>query len=315
MAEKGKNTESDTREFDQNPYTPDTCKPEDVVRLFYTHNVPILPVISRRGTLIGVLRKEDVISELSDIERAETLKIDRFITGLAKKMTLDDLLPYGTIREFIVISIFGEVEGTWPRMKLFNASESGNTGAEERSESDLSSQKEEQILEWMIYLILEHIPRPLYAVNQKGGTIFYNSHFEDIYTEIFRKEVDHSMVEKSIKDSDRNELLSENGSEDLCFYNTDLRLYYEKVPLMSGGKSVGFLLFCNREKASAGSGIQGLDMRGKSLGETMESLERQIIVSAIKRNGSLGKTAEELKISRKTLSTRIQKYGIDTGKE
>lgn len=35
------------REFEENPYQIDNKKPEDIVRLFYIHNVPIIPVISR----------------------------------------------------------------------------------------------------------------------------------------------------------------------------------------------------------------------------------------------------------------------------
>ena len=98
-------------------------------------------------------------------------------------------------------------------------------------EREAGQQKEEQVLEWMIYLILEHIPRPLYAVNMHGKTIFYNSHFEDLYRKKFKKDVDVEFVEQSLKDGDKNELLSGKKSDELVFFNRDLKIHYEKIPL------------------------------------------------------------------------------------
>ena len=187
MADDDRNISEDLKEFQENPYDHHDKRPEDVVRLFYVHDVPVIPVVSKRGILIGVLRKESVISQLSDIERVEKLKIDEFITQLAGRMNFDDLLPYGKIREFVVINIFGEVQGTWTRLQLFSACEN-NKGTEHVEE--VKKQQEDQALEWMIYLILEHVPRGLYAVNEKGKTIFYNSYFEDFFTEKFKKEVE-----------------------------------------------------------------------------------------------------------------------------
>ena len=185
------------KEFSENPFDPEKVKPEDLVRLFYIHDVPVIPVVSRRGYLMGIIRKKDVISELSDIDRSRQLKTDKFITKLAHKMNFEDLLPYGKIREFVVINIFGEVQGKWPRSKLFAACEMYNQLPEKEESPD--NQKEEQILEWIIYLILEFIPRPLYAINEKGSTIFYNSHFEDLYLKKFGvDEVDTKQVEKSL---------------------------------------------------------------------------------------------------------------------
>ena len=61
----------------------------------------------KRGILLGILSKEKVISELSDIERVNRQKIDDFITKVLRKMTLDDLLPLvGNIKEFVVINLF-----------------------------------------------------------------------------------------------------------------------------------------------------------------------------------------------------------------
>jgi transcriptional regulator with PAS, ATPase and Fis domain len=312
MSQK-KDSQADGKQaFEENPFNPENRRPEDVVRLFYSHNLPIIPVVSKRGLLIGILKKEDVVSELSDIDRVEKLKIDDFITRLARKLTLDELLPFGRIREFVVINIFGEMQGRWSRIQLFSASETPDR-ADAVGETD--QQKEEQVLEWMIYLILEHIPRALYAVNIHGRTIFYNSHFEDLYRRNFKKDVDVEFVEQSISGADKNELISGKKGGDLAFYNHDLKIHYEKIPLMSKRKKVGFLLYCSRESDDkSGSLIPGVDIRSKSLDDIIGAIERLVLVDLLKDKKDLAAVTKALKISQKSLIHKMKKHGINWGK-
>lgn len=308
MSEDNRNTDAEIREFEENPFDHQNRRPEDVVRLFYIHDVPVIPVISKRGILIGILRKESVIAELSDIERVEKLKIDEFITRLATRMSFDDLLPYGKIKEFLVINIFGEEQGTWSRLQLFSACDISRGTA---PETEVKKQKEDQALEWMIYLILEHIPRALYAVNEKGSTIFYNSHFEELYIDRLNSDVDPAAVEKMLGDPAGNELFAEINDNDLYFYNTELQSFYEKIPLMSGGKKSGFLIFFDNRSSSGGDfTIPGVDLRGKSLQDVLDSVERHMIVESLRKNENTNQAAESLGITRQSLSSRIKKYGI-----
>lgn len=310
MSDKQEKKTDGKRAFDENPYNPENRRPEDVVRLFYTRDVPIIPVVSKRGILLGILRKEDIISELSDIERGERLRVDDFITRLARKLTLDELLPYGEIREFTVINIFGEEQGTWTRLQLFTACETPGHAAPV-PETEVGRQKEEQVLEWMIYLILEHIPRPLYAVNTQGKTIFYNHHFEELYRKNFKKDVDIAFVERTIADGEKNELLSGKKNDELIFFNHDLKVHYEKIPLISGKKKVGFLLFCSREKGDkGGSLVPGIDVRSKSLDDIMGAMERLVLVDLLKDKKNLAAAAKTLKISQKSLTHKMKKHGI-----
>ena len=304
MTEDDKNLTDDLKEFEENPYDHHDSRPEDVVRLFYIHDVPIIPVISKRGILIGVLRKELIISQLSDIERVEKLKIDEFITQLAGRMDFDDLLPYGKIRDFVVINIFGEIQGTWTRLQLFTACEN-NKGSSVVNE--VKKQQEDQAIEWMIYLILEHVPRGLYAVNEKGKTIFYNSYFDDYYTEKFGKDVDVEFVEKSIMDPFANELLADTYGDDIHFYNKDMDILYERIPLISKGRKSGFLIFCesgNRE-------LKVKDFPG-SLQEKIEAYERQIIVDTLQASSSLADSAKILAITKQELKKRIKNLNVET---
>ncbi len=307
---KRENSRDNIKEFDENPFDPDKVKPEDIVRLFYIHDVPIIPVVSKRGLLIGVLEKKDLVSELSDIQRAKSHKIDKFITHLAKKTTLDDLLPYGKIKEFVVINIFGEVMGKWSRLQLFTACERPDSAQE--SSGEVEKQKEEQILEWMIYLILEFIPRALYAVNTRGKTMFYNSHFEESYLKKFKTgTVDSENVEKALKSSSKNELYSSPDNSDLLFYNSELDIYYEKIPMKSKGKKVGYLIFCDSKEGGAPDfSLPGVDIGGMSLSEILDAIERHLIVTALNKGSDIASAANELKISKKSLAARISKYKI-----
>lgn len=308
MTDEIKKEDTDTREFTENPFDHQNRRPEDVVRLFYIHDVPIIPVISKRGVLIGILRKESVISELSDIERVEKLKIDEFITRLAAKMSFDDLLQYGKIREFIVINIFGEMQGRWNRLQLFAACDNAKIA---HQEDDIKKQQEDQVLEWMIYHILEHIPRALYALNEKGKTIFYNSLFEDIYEEKMNSEVDVESVEKAISDPVKNELFSALNQDDLHFYNSELDIFYEKIPMMSSGKKSGFLIFCDKKSPDGNEfKFPGVDLRNKSLNEIIDTVERHFIVDAIRTCKNLEDAADKLKLTKQALSAKIKKFGI-----
>jgi len=305
-------TDADTKEFTENPFDHQNVRPEDIVRLFYTHDVPIIPVVSKRGILIGILKKQNIIGELSDIERIEQLKIDEFITRNAIRMTFDDLIPFGGIREFIVINIFGEIQGKWSRIQLFTACDNSSTV---NHDVEIKKQQDDQVLDWMIYLILEHIPRALYAVNEKGKTIFYNSHFEDLYFAKYNDDIDVKITEKLFSDPMKNELFSKADDKDLFFHNNELGIFYEKIPLMSGKKKAGFLIFCDKKGLYFEELIvAGVDVRGESFNNIVEAVERQIIIGAIRKSKNLDESADLLKLTKQGLSAKIKKFGIEFDK-
>lgn len=301
--------DKDIREFKENPYDPEKRKPEDVVRFFYIHNVPIIPVISKRGILLGVLKKDDVIAELSDIERSEKESIDTFIGKLAKKYTFEDLIPFGEIKEFIVINLFGEVQGTWSRLKLFSAIDSQSEKVD--TSNELAENKDQQVLEWIIYLVLEHIPRALYAVNKKGKTIFYNSHFEELYSTLKKQDVETDVVEKMFKDSRENEIVSSPGDNTVRFYNSSLKLHYEKIPLMGNKKNLGYLFFFNEaEQKKSAFQVPGVDIRRMNLADMTDAFERALLVDALKQTDDIDEVSKKLGINKKSLRTKIEKHGI-----
>jgi transcriptional regulator with PAS, ATPase and Fis domain len=168
----------------------------------------------------------------------------------------------------------------------------------------------------MIYHILEHIPRALYALNEKGKTVFYNSLFEELYEDKMNSEVDVEAVEKNISDPSKNELFSALNQDDLYFYNSDLDIFYEKIPMTSSGKKSGFLIFCDKKAPGENEfKIPGVDLREKSLVEMLEAVERHLIVDSIQGCENLDKAADKLKITKQALSSKIKKYGIHHNKK
>lgn len=310
MTSKDDTIKKELQEFENNPYDHNDRRPEDVVRLFYLHDVPIIPVVSKKGILLGILRKETVIAELSDIERVEQMKIDEFITQIASRMTFDDLLPYGKMREFTVINIFGEVQGTWSRLQLFSACE---RGPKVEVAAEVKQQKEDEELESMIFTILENIPRALYAVNEAGKTIFYNGHFENIYLERFESEVDVVKVEQFLSDPALNEILSQGEEGGISFLNLKLNREYERVPMSGSSGKNGYLLYFKKTGIENGRSFRfpGIDMETMSLPAIMQAVERQLIVDALGEKRDVSECAEKLGLSRQALKGKIKKMGIE----
>ena len=305
----------DIREFSENPYDPDRLNPEDVMRHFFVDNVPIIPVVSRVGALLGILRKEDLVSELSDLERVRKQKTDQFIQKLLKKMTLDDLLPYVTHhREFVVINIFGESQGKWSRLQLLDASE--NVTRKKSDTQDIDRQRDTQAMEWVIYMILEHIPRALYAMNNNGKTMFYNSHFEEQIVQTLGTDYDIAAVEKSLNEPEKNDFYY-NENDEILFYNQDFSFYYEKVPLLSKGQTIGFLVFCDKESNIPVTALTSKkNLKKQSLEDRLATLEKIIITETLKDHaGNLDKAAAALKITKQVFQAKAGKFGIAVEKQ
>ncbi|MEW6526202.1 MAG: helix-turn-helix domain-containing protein [Spirochaetota bacterium] len=310
---------NDTVSFEENPYSPEIKKPEDIVRLFYIHNVPILPVISKRGILFGILKKDDVIAELSDIARS-MVKIDEFVQKLAKKMTMDELLPLVVnVKELIAIDLFGEVQGRMTRLDLFMAAEGHYEKKEkEKGKEGKETQPKDTVIEWLIYLVLEHIPRALYAVNSNGKTIFFNGHFEEMYINAFPEsnDVDIAFTEKILMDSAINDIYTSYVYKRQFFYNKELKAYYERVPLKSENKTVGYLFMFERDIAKQDLLVPDIITDTDGIDELLSRAERSILVQALTQSGfDIAQTAKMLHISVADLKKRIKNYDVTVTKK
>lgn len=301
------------KEYDQNPYDTTHKTPEDVMRIFYQFDINILPVVSSRNILIGIITREKITNELSDIARNSSINIDDFIVKIAKKMTLDEILPFVADKnEFVSINIFAEVQKKWSRLELLSACENQKLNTKKNVTEEIDQQKEKQTMEWMIYSILEHIPRPLYAMNVNGKTIFYNSYFEDFYLETMKStQVNVELLEKTLNDNKLNDFhFKDNKKKDIYFFNKELKMYYEKVPMHSNGKLLGYLVYCGKSNVVNNKKTK-TKAKKQSLKDQLVAYERQIITDSLQNNDSnLDKVAKELKLTKVSLVNKLKKHHI-----
>ena len=303
------------KEYEENPFDPNRKSPADVMRIFFQFNTSIIPVISRRNILLGIITKEAITAEMSDIARFSSVSIDKFISKIARKFSFDELISIVTEnREFTIINLFGEIQGSWSRLQLLSACENESLTAE-TIESEVDSQVEEQKIQWMVYHVLEYIPRPLYAVNEKGKTVFYNLHFEDMYlSKTGKAEVDAIHVETVLSDKSRNDFLHREGSGEIYFHSKDINWYYEKIPMKDSHDAVnGYLYYFGRDvNESDNSSTVSVD--GDSLISILENAERSVIVKTLDECGKdADSAAKKLKVPKNSFLAKIKKYGIIVG--
>lgn len=306
------------KEFNENPFDPGRKVPADVMRIFYINDIPIVPVISKRNMLLGIITRKAITAEMSDIDRFSETKIDDFITKIAVKMKLDDILPYITSSsDFVVINIFGDIVGKWSRLELIAACEN-TVFSKKESDDEIAQNKEQQTMEWMIYLILEHIPRALYAMNENGKTIFYNSHFEDAILKKTKKtEIDIKELEKSLNESKYNDYyFKDEKKEQMYFYNKKYDFYYERVAMNGSDKLLGYLIYCTTPVKEVASEITSIVRSQSNHNKRMEEIERYLLVDSLNNcEMNLGKVVSKLGISRSSLSSKIKKYNINLEKK
>lgn len=297
-------------EYENNPFDTDGRRASDIMRIFYQENLPLVPVVSRQNVLLGVITKERLTAAMSDIENFELVKIDRFITSIAEKLSFEDLLPMVRhAREFSVINIFGECTGSWSRIDLLEASDTTRMHRTTEAQ-EIQEHKDEQKLEWMIYMILEHIPRALYAVNTQGKTLFYNGYFEEKICDCTGwADIEIETLEELFKNTEVNDFIRVPETGEYCFYNEQLSLYYEKQPMKNNGQDVGYLIYCPRHVPgeTADTGSSG------TLAQQLEETERSIIVEALRRAaGDESAVARNLGITKATLTKKMKKLDIVT---
>jgi PAS domain-containing protein len=299
----------DLLEYQNNPFDTDGKKASDVMRIFYQENLPLVPVVSRQNVLLGIITKERLTAAMSDIENFEQVKIDRFITSIAEKLTFEELLPMvKETKEFTVINIFGERTGNWSRIDLLEASDTTRLKRDE-TKREIEEQKSGQQIEWIIYMILEHIPRALYAVNTDGKTLFYNGYFEDeICNRLNWEDIDVEELEQIFINSEINDYIQNPAESGFIFYNTRLKLYYEKQPMKNNGKNVGYLIYCPKFTSSE---ISRPRLNG-TLAELLEQKEREILVETLQSSENAHEAYSKLGLTKSSFTKKIKKFNITT---
>ncbi|EMY62253.1 helix-turn-helix domain-containing protein [Leptospira terpstrae] len=305
---------------------------ESLYRHFLLTRATHLPVISEEGELLGLLSKDRVHRELSDLgrerEELEEIPLDILETELHENL----ILYFKESSQIPVIGLDGEKKDNWDKPRFLaaftklDASHSRNPKLEE-IESKLEKKKENaDSVQWFMELILSHFPDGLIATDVTGSTVFYNETFEnEILTKpLFRDSLqlaekylhnlNREVLASYLKDHDMS--LGKDADTNVLYTNlTELRVTLRIVTLKKEKKVFGFLYHFSPSSFANPSGdghseFPSLDEAFHSklpLESVLEEMEAHYIHKSLKRNSNnISHTATELGVPRTTLQNRIR---------
>lgn len=305
---------------------------ESLYRHFLLTRATHLPVISEEGELLGLLSKDRVHRELSDLGR-EREDLDEIpLEILETELHENLLLFFKESTQIPVIGLDGEKKDNWDKPRFLAAftkldSSHIRDPKLEEIESKLERKKENaDSVQWFMELILSHFPDGLIATDVTGSTVFYNETFEnDILTKpLFRDSL--QLAEKYLHNLNREVLatylkdhdmsLGKDADTSVLYTNiTELRVTLRIVTLKKEKKVFGFLYHFSPSSFtnSLGNGqseFPNLDEAFRSklpLESVLEEMEAHYIHKSLKRNSNnISHTATELGVPRTTLQNRIR---------
>lgn len=305
---------------------------ESLYRHFLLTKATHLPVISEDGELLGLLSKDRVHRELSDLGR-EREDLDEIPLDILENELHENLLLYfKESTQIPVIGLDGEKKDNWDKPRFlaaFTRFDSINVRDPklEEIESKLEKKKENaDSVQWFMELILSHFPDGLLATDVNGSTIFYNETFENnILTKpLFRDSL--QLAEKYLHNLNREVLATYLKGHDLTLGKdadtnvlhtniTELRTNLRIITLKKEKKVVGFLYHFSPSNFAGPSGtgnseFPNMDEAFRSklpLESVLEEMEAHYIHKSLKRNSNnISHAATELGVPRTTLQNRIR---------
>ncbi|TGK84349.1 transcriptional regulator [Leptospira montravelensis] len=305
---------------------------ESLYRHFLLTKATHLPVISEAGELLGLLSKDRVHRELSDLGR-EREDLDEIPLEILERELHENLILYfKESTQIPVIGLDGEKKDNWDKPRFlaaFSKLDSANIRDPklEEIESKLEKKKDNaDSVQWFMELILSHFPDGLLATDVTGSTVFYNETFEnDILTKpLFRDSL--QLAEKYLHNLNREVLATYLKEHDLSLGKdadttvlhtniTELRSNLRIITLKKEKKVVGFLYHFSPSlfSQSMGNGDSEFPNLGEAflsklpLETVLEEMESHYIHKSLKRNSNnISHTATELGVPRTTLQNRIR---------
>ncbi|PJZ44807.1 DNA-directed RNA polymerase I subunit RPA34 [Leptospira brenneri] len=305
---------------------------ESLYRHFLLTRATHLPVISEEGELLGLLSKDRVHRELSDLGR-EREDLDEIpVEILETELHENLLLFFKESTQIPVIGLDGEKKDNWDKPRFLAAFTRLDTSQVrdpklEEIESKLEKKRENaDSVQWFMELILSHFPDGLLATDVNGATVFYNETFEnEILTKpLFRDSL--QLAEKYLHNLNREVLaaylkehdlsLGKDADTNVLYTNlTDLRLTLRIITLKKEKKVFGFLYHFSPSSFAnpTGNGDSEFPNLGEAfrsklpLESVLEEMEAHYIHKSLKRNSNnISHTATELGVPRTTLQNRIR---------
>ncbi|XDD55166.1 helix-turn-helix domain-containing protein [Leptospira sp. WS4.C2] len=305
---------------------------ESLYRHFLLTRATHLPVISEEGELLGLLSKDRVHRELSDLGR-EREDLDEIPLDILETELHENLILYfKESAQIPVIGLNGEKKDNWDKPRFLaaftklDALQIRDPKLEE-IESKLEKKKENaDSVQWFMELILSHFPDGLLATDVTGSTVFYNETFEkEILTkslfrdslqlaEKFLHNLNREVLAAYLKDHDMS--LGKDADTSVLYTNiTELRVTLRIVTLKKEKKVFGFLYHFSPSSFANPTGngqseFPNLEEAFHSklpLESVLEEMEAHYIHKSLKRNSNnISHTATELGVPRTTLQNRIR---------
>lgn len=292
-----------------------------------------LPVVSSTGELVGLLSKDRVQRELSDLggKREEYEEIPEFILDLDLH---ESILQYFKEANLIpVIGLDGEKRESWDKPRFLAAftkldSKKQKDPKLEEIHNKIDKQKEKQeSIHWFMEMILSHFPDGLLATDVNGNSVFYNESFEEkiLTKSIFKDSIQtaekylfnlsRELIANYLKDHDLN-LKSDSEIAELTTTVASLNSFIRVVTLRKDKKVVGFLYHFSEVKeillgqTGGDSPRLGLDLalqKKLPLEKILEETESFYILETLRKNQkNISHSANDLGIPRTTLQNRIK---------
>lgn len=305
---------------------------ESLYRHFLLTRASHIPVVNEKGELVGLLSKERVHRELSDLGK-EREDLDQIPIEILETELNESVILYFKESSLIpVIGIDGEKKDNWDKPRFLAAftkleSKQIRDPKLDSIESKLEKKKENlDSVQWFMELILSHFPDGLFATDVTGGTIFYNESFEkDILTkplfddsiktaEQYLHNLNKEVLATYLKEHDLS-LGKEADTNVLTTMLPDLQSQVRIITLKKEKKVVGFLYHFASSVSGFGnrntkSDFPDLDLAFHSklpLESILTEMEAHYIHKSLQRNSqNISHAASELGIPRTTLQNRIR---------
>ncbi|HMV41318.1 MAG TPA: helix-turn-helix domain-containing protein [Leptospiraceae bacterium] len=313
-------------------------KIESIYKHFMVTPVSHLPVVDENSDIIGLISKEKVLMEMSDVsttnedyEKIPEQFLDFHITeGVIYYFQNNRTIP--------VLNLFSQKVDSWekPRFlaevsKLNHESPSIKTDSNESASEEMTESKA-AIFKFMSN-VLASFPDALFATDKEGVTTFYNERFEvDIlarsifrdsisYTEKYFRELNQDLFANYLKSHELDVESRKSTVPVLQAYVKDLSLVIRIITLKNDQNISGFLYHfidpqnrINRlnEEGYTFPSVEEAFHMNLPLETVIEEVESHYIFQKLKKNDdNISHTANELGIPRSTLQNKMKLLKIN----
>ncbi|MCE9599944.1 MAG: hypothetical protein K8S54_18435 [Spirochaetia bacterium] len=287
----------------------------ELLNVFYKKGVEFLPVLdSTSGELRGILSRSHLTAVASDLDRAgakftsipqelfETTDAGEAASFLSKQKQVHLILDDGTGEITREPASVLAMLGVQQRKKAAAAPKETLGGNDPTGDVKL----------WLSRILLSTIPFPLYAIDLKGKTLFYNGAFESgILSGYLNRSI--SKAEKMFLDLSR-EILANAAARGMTPDEMSGVLAsgdsFRMANLQDGGKIVGYL-FAFESQTVTSEQFTARIRAGAGFDSVMDRLEKSILLSLLSdADYNISRTASVMKTKRTTLQSRMKRLKI-----